>query len=160
MTLEPGARVGRLTLVQIVARKPNTRWECRCSCGTTTLVYQPNLRSGRVQSCGCQRRERAQSRRKDRVFQNGYAFIRVPEHPRANPHTGRVREHIVVMEQMLGRHLLSGEEVHHRNGQRADNRPENLELWNRSQPAGARVADQVEWAREILRRYDPSSTTL
>jgi hypothetical protein len=34
-----------------------------------------------------------------------------------------------------------------------DNRPENLELWSRSQPAGQRVADKVEWARQILALY-------
>jgi hypothetical protein len=75
--------------------------------------------------------------------------------------TGRdgkpVLEHRIVMEGVVGRELLPHENVHHRNGQRADNRPENLELWSSWQPSGQSVADKVAWAKELLGVYEPGA---
>ena len=65
-----------------------------------------------------------------------------------------LKEHRAVMSRHLGRELLAGETVHHKNGVRHDNQIENLELRSGYHPQGASVKDHIAWAKEILRRYD------
>jgi len=64
-------------------------------------------------------------------------------------------EHRMVMESYLGRKLLPHENVHHKNGDKLDNRLENLELWNTSQPSGQTIDSKIEFAIEILKLYAP-----
>jgi hypothetical protein len=61
------------------------------------------------------------------VASNGYVLIKRPDHPRADCR-GYVYEHILVAEQLIGRPVRKGEQVHHKNHIKTDNRPENLEV--------------------------------
>lgn len=58
------------------------------------------------------------------------------------------------MSEFLGRPLLGFENVHHLNGDRMDNRLENLELWVTAQPSGQRPTDLLEWAHRIIDLYE------
>ena len=87
---------------------------------------------------------------------HGYWKVPVPPDERHLVPDGRNSEleHRLVMARHLGRALLPTEVVHHVNGDRLDNRLENLELWNTSQPKGQRVEDKLAFAYELLRLYD------
>ena len=64
-----------------------------------------------------------------------------------------VQQHRQVMEERLGRKLATHETVHHKDGNRANNRIENLELWSSRHGRGQRVADKIEFARSFLAEY-------
>ncbi len=72
------------------------------------------------------------SRKLDKTL--GYVRVYVPMHPEANT-WGYVYEHRVIAEQIVGRCLDKNEIVHHKNGKRWDNRPENLEVMDKNEHA-------------------------
>lgn len=79
---------------------------------------------------------------------SGYLKELCKGHPAAD-RNGYVMQHRLVMERSLGRYLEPCERVHHKNGKRDDNRPENLELWYlpsgaRKDPPGQRFVDLID----------------
>lgn len=93
------------------------------------------------------------NRRSEKIVDpKGYVLVYVGKHPNAN-RSSRVQEHRLVMSEFLGRPLRSNENVHHKNGNKADNGIENLELWVTAQPPGQRPLDLMKWARRVLKAY-------
>lgn len=64
--------------------------------------------------------------------EDGYVYIYCPDCSTRDSH-GYILEHRLVMEKTLGRPLMSEEHVHHINGVKDDNRPENLMVMSNSE---------------------------
>ena len=82
----------------------------------------------------------------------GYVQKYDPDSPHRTS-SGYIYQHRQVMADIIGRPLAPGENVHHKNGVKTDNTPDNLELWVSTQPSGQRVQDLVSWARMVLAAY-------
>jgi len=137
-------------------RHRSAYWLCRCTCGNVKKVNANSLRAGTSKSCGCIQKEIAAllGKRKGKEHASwrggkitdghGYTKIKAEGHKRADK-WGYVREHILVMEKMLGRSLNNDECVHHCNGDKSDNRPYNLRLFATS---GKHTAYHFELRRQ------------
>ena len=85
-------------------------------------------------------------------LKHGYRYIPLPpEFGHLANGESPVAEHRLVMAQHLGRPLALHETVHHRNGDRSDNRIENLELWSTRQPRGS---ESTTKSRSPSRSFD------
>lgn len=86
--------------------------------------------------------------KKRKVSYQGYVFVYDPHHPRAD-HNGYVREHILVWERFHNKSLPTGWVVHHLNGIKSDNRPENLVAMTK-----ARHIDQAAPYKKRIRQLE------
>lgn len=144
----------------VLERADNTNsgtpaWRCKCRCGTKRIVSGVNLRNKTSKSCGCLgiQRLRKQVGKNNPAWKGGY--LNGHGYRVVSVNGKEVLEHRFVMSQHLNRNLFADEYVHHKNGNRADNRFENLELWVKHQPPGQRVEDIVKDALDKLKRYAP-----
>ena len=88
----------------------------------------------KAQACShkCARTGKERGAYKERVEISEYLYLYLPKHPNATK-SGYVAEHRAVVEKILGRYLKKKEVIHHINGNKHDNRLENLEVMTASE---------------------------
>ncbi len=146
-----GTRFGRLVVVafshQTAVRPRRAFWLCVCDCGGSGVFSGPELKRGNTRSCGCLKRDRFAGECNPKwnggrkPHSRGYVMIRL--------NNTYVLEHRHVMEMHLGRALADDEVVHHKNGDKSDNRLENLEILTPSEHMSLH-ATLTRWSRRHL----------
>lgn len=132
------------------SQRKGMRVKVQCGhCRHVRNIHAASIRhadSGFCKSCS-NLGERANNWRGGRVMRGGYVEVRIsPDHPFYNEMVlanGYVREHRLVMAEHLGRPLHKDEVVHHKNGNKTDNRIENLELYVSFQEHGKKLQERL-----------------
>lgn len=83
----------------------------------------------------------------DYIVHMGRIALYAPNHPRPNVVKMYVFRYRLVMEKKLGRFLRPGEVVHHINGDKTDDRPENLEVMTNSEHTRLHSSKNGKWAK-------------
>jgi hypothetical protein len=152
-----GQKINRFTVIKPVRIGGKKKWECLCDCGNIKYHLFHDLSSRKVKSCGCYGKETARNRmlgdnnfgwKGGNGFKNSRGYIEIKH----GLNRGKL-QHRVVYEEYYNVKLQPSQSIHHINGDRADNRIENLELWDKSQPYGQRVEDKIKFYKKLYEQY-------
>ena len=124
--------------------RPKALYHCK-HCGADMWLW-PSQAATRIY---CTQRCSSVGRRVGYLHHTGYRYIEIDGKA--------IAEHRLVMQRYVGRPLKAHESVHHVNGDRIDNRIENLELWSSRHGRGQRVSDKLDFAKSLLAEYGIAS---
>jgi len=154
-------KFNRFTVIKPIWITKNGRkqkkWECVCECGTTKNHLTSDLTRGIVKSCGCYNKEVVKQRMSGENnpgwngglgSKNSRGYIVIKHGENRNK-----LQHRVIYEEYYGIKLTETQNIHHKNGIKTDNRIENLELWDSSQPYGQRIEDKIEYYHNFIMQY-------
>jgi hypothetical protein len=156
-----GKKIGMLKIISInetirCDKRYMDYFNCLCDCGKESIKSYRYLLSTYdcERNCGCFASERNRTKylgSRHPAYKGGYkgkkGYIEVSVNGK------KVLQHRHLYEQHYGIKLLPHQNVHHMNGDRTDNRIENLELWDTSQPKGQRVDDKIKFYFELIEQY-------
>jgi hypothetical protein len=111
-----------ITLVYFPPKNPRSPREL-INCGFCGILFKPDHTGAKY----CCQQHSGLARKQPFIIKKGYRKILLPEHPRADG-KGYVFEHIIIAEARLGRSLILPEEIHHKDLDRQNNNPENLQV--------------------------------
>ena len=94
-----------------------------------------------------------------RINSQGYIEIFSPNHPNKSVRN-TIREHRLVMENYLGRYLTRNEDIHHVNGNKQDNRLENLKLMSSKEHDSLHGKERWTQRRPLLIQSNPKFKSL
>jgi|APSaa5957512622_1039677.scaffolds.fasta_scaffold26741_4 hypothetical protein len=121
----------------------------KISCGLCSMHYARLKKHGKVGVSHSKKRPNGMGH----ISNDGYHYFYKPEHPNAYKN-GKVAAHVLVMTEIIGRPLCVGESVHHKNGIKTDNSPDNLELRTSFHPTGQSIKEMVDFCKSYLDKYE------
>lgn len=154
-----GQKFNRLKVIEdsSIKKAGQILWRCECDCGKEKLIRAYDLKSGKQKSCGCLNAEKTAERNKKNSGNkspcwkggirksNGYIYIYAPNHHRANAWgSGYVKRCVLVAEKHFGKIIKSDEIIHHINGNRDDDRIENLAIMTRGQHTSLHHKNRIQ----------------